>query len=179
MKREILTSSILGFAYLAELNLEQAEAEFLHLIELDPSNSTGYASLGIVYLRMEKYNKAESQLLKAKEIDPENALIRILLSETYALTNKQDESVNELREALKWTRDFIIYSEGWVKDGDMNTATGNTVLPLPFHGMTSYPYGPDEQYPIDSVHNIYNEIYNTRKITSDLFKKMVLDYTDF
>ncbi|MDH5399682.1 MAG: FG-GAP-like repeat-containing protein, partial [Cyclobacteriaceae bacterium] len=33
-----------------------------------------------------------------------------------------------------WTRDFIIYSVGWVKDGDLNTAHGNTVGPLPYHG---------------------------------------------
>ncbi len=102
IQREILTSSILGFAYLQELNLEQAEAEFMHLIELDPDKSTGYASLGIVYLRMEKYDEAELQLLKAKEIDPENANIRILLSEAYTFKNDEAKSLNELREALEF-----------------------------------------------------------------------------
>ena len=38
-----------------------------------------------------------------------------------------------------WSRDFIFYNDGWLKDGDLNTARGQTVEPLPFHGMTSYP----------------------------------------
>jgi hypothetical protein len=46
-----------------------------------------------------------------------------------------------------WKRDFLIHSVGWVKDGDLNTAAGQTVEPLPFHGMSRYPYGPDESYP--------------------------------
>ncbi len=39
-----------------------------------------------------------------------------------------------------WTRDFLIYTEGWLKDADMNTAAGWRVGPLPFHGMSRYPY---------------------------------------
>ena len=39
-----------------------------------------------------------------------------------------------------WTRDFLIYTEGWLKDADMNTAAGWRVGPLPFHGMSQYPY---------------------------------------
>ena len=50
-----------------------------------------------------------------------------------------------------WTRDFLIYSEGWLKDSDLNTAAGWKVDPLPFHGMTSYPYGPDQAYPYPDV----------------------------
>ena len=50
-----------------------------------------------------------------------------------------------------WTRDFLIYTEGWLKDADMNTASGWKVDPLPFHGMTAYPYGPGESYPYAEV----------------------------
>lgn len=39
-----------------------------------------------------------------------------------------------------WTRDFVIYTEGWLKDADMNTAAGWKVGPLPFHGMSQYPF---------------------------------------
>ncbi|MCB9853507.1 MAG: CRTAC1 family protein [Phycisphaerales bacterium] len=38
-----------------------------------------------------------------------------------------------------WTRDFIVHTDGWLKDGDLNSATGKTVGPLPWHGMTAYP----------------------------------------
>ncbi|MFQ6039979.1 MAG: CRTAC1 family protein [Candidatus Poribacteria bacterium] len=61
-----------------------------------------------------------------------------------------------------WTRDFVLYSNGWIKDGDPNTAYSTTVNPLPFHGMSNYPYPPDESYPY-SLENIrYIQKYNTR-----------------
>ncbi|MCK6459096.1 MAG: CRTAC1 family protein, partial [Planctomycetes bacterium] len=39
-----------------------------------------------------------------------------------------------------WVRDYCFTTEGWVKDADMNQAIRETVTPLPFHGMSSYPY---------------------------------------
>jgi tetratricopeptide (TPR) repeat protein len=79
------------------------------------------------------------------------------------------EGLPELAEG--WTRDFLIHSVGWVKDGDLNTAAGNTVLPLPFHGMTRYPYGADESYPTDREHQEYLKEYNTRKVTTEDFQR--------
>ena len=38
-----------------------------------------------------------------------------------------------------WTRTFLIYSDGWVKDGDLNTATGDRVVPLPSRALPGYP----------------------------------------
>ncbi len=69
-----------------------------------------------------------------------------------------------------WKRDFLIYSEGWVKDGDMNTAYGQTVAPLPFHNMPSYPYGKNIFYPEDKGHKEYQQKYNTRKVTTYDFR---------
>jgi tetratricopeptide (TPR) repeat protein len=69
-----------------------------------------------------------------------------------------------------WKRDFLIYSEGWVKDGDLNTANGQTVEPLPFHGMPSYPYGKNIAYPLDKEHREYRQKYNTRKVTTAAFR---------
>jgi tetratricopeptide (TPR) repeat protein len=37
-----------------------------------------------------------------------------------------------------WKRDFLFVSDGWVKDGDFNTAFSKTVLPLPAHNLKSY-----------------------------------------
>lgn len=68
-----------------------------------------------------------------------------------------------------WKRDFLIYSEGWVKDGDLNTAYGQTVDPLPFHGMPSYPYKDNVHYPLNR-HEQYLKQYNTRKVSTDRFK---------
>jgi hypothetical protein len=64
-----------------------------------------------------------------------------------------------------WKRDFLIRSVGWVKDGDLNTALGNTVLPLPFHGMKSYSPVTVDDYPDDAELKRYNREYNTRAVT--------------
>jgi len=66
--------------------------------------------------------------------------------------------------AKGWTRDFLLYSDGWIKDADMNTALGNTVGPLPFHAIKAYPYAPGDGYPADAAHEKYLRDYNTRRV---------------
>lgn len=61
-----------------------------------------------------------------------------------------------------WRRDYLLYTVGWLKDSDLNTALGTTVEPLPFHGMSEYPYPDDEQYPTGEEHQRYLREYNTR-----------------
>ncbi len=99
-----------------------------------------------------------------------------LLSESdnkYIITNAGDETTvsfnaAELPPLAKgWKRDFLIRSVGWVKDGDLNTAFGNTVLPLPFHGMKSYPPSGSDTYPDTPELQKYNREYNTRAVTAD------------
>ena len=63
-----------------------------------------------------------------------------------------------------WTRDFLLYTDGWIKDSDLNTAFGTTVGPLPFHAIKQYPYARGESYPTDSAHARYRRDYNTRTI---------------
>ena len=63
-----------------------------------------------------------------------------------------------------WTRDFVLYTDAWLKDADRNTAAGGTVGPLPFHAMSRYPYGAEQAYPADPVHRSYIEAYNTRHV---------------
>ena len=61
-----------------------------------------------------------------------------------------------------WKRSFIFYANGWVKDGDPNTKYSRTVEPLPFHGMSGYPYTAAEHYPDDAPHRAYLRLYQTR-----------------
>jgi tetratricopeptide (TPR) repeat protein len=61
-----------------------------------------------------------------------------------------------------WRRDWLLYVDGWAKDGDANTAHSQTVGPLPFHGMSGYPYGADESYPQTEEHRRYVEEWLTR-----------------
>jgi outer membrane protein assembly factor BamD (BamD/ComL family) len=99
----------------------------------------------------------------------------------YVIANAGDEmtiefDVNSLPELKEgWKRDFLIYSVGWVKDGDMNTAQGQTVEPLPFHDMSEYPYGEKEYFPSDYEYQRYMESYNVREITSEQFERAIYD----
>jgi tetratricopeptide (TPR) repeat protein len=61
-----------------------------------------------------------------------------------------------------WKRDFLLLVDGWAKDADANTAFSQSVLPLPFHGMSRYPYPAEERFPDDAEHTQYQQEYNTR-----------------
>ena len=61
-----------------------------------------------------------------------------------------------------WKRDFVLLVDGWAKDRDANTAFGQSVLPLPFHAMSSYPYPAKERFPEDPAHLAYQSEFNTR-----------------
>ena len=64
-----------------------------------------------------------------------------------------------------WKRDFLLYTDGWIKDSDLNTAFGTTVGPLPFHAIREYPYARGDSYPSDSAHRRYLQQYNTRVVS--------------
>jgi tetratricopeptide (TPR) repeat protein len=59
-------------------------------------------------------------------------------------------------------RDFLLLVDGWAKDSDANTAFGQQVDPLPFHGMTQYPYHGKETYPSRPELQEWIRKYNTR-----------------
>lgn len=61
-----------------------------------------------------------------------------------------------------WRRDYLLRVEGWAKDRDANTAFSQTVEPLPFRGMSRYPYPAAESYPDSSFLSEYRKEYNTR-----------------
>src|SRR5258707_61961 len=64
-----------------------------------------------------------------------------------------------------WKRDFLLYTDGWIKDSDLNTAFCPTVGPLPFHRIKSYPSAPGDRYPSDAAHQRYLRAYDTRIVT--------------
>lgn len=64
-------------------------------------------------------------------------------------------------------RTFLLDSSGWAKDMDPNTYAPSTVEPLPFHGMSGYPYTEKEHYPTDALHETYLKTWNTRAVTKN------------
>jgi len=97
----------------------------------------------------------------------------------YIISNAGDEtsiqfdaqSLPALKEG--WTRDFLIRSVGWVKDGDINTAEGSTVMPLPFHGMSSYPPASQDRFPDDQEMVKYQAEYNTRIVSASSYQNEI------
>ena len=63
-----------------------------------------------------------------------------------------------------FTRSFILKTDSYCKDMDLYTAYPETVEPLPFHGMSGYPYGAGEQYPDNDKTRPYRDTWNTRRI---------------
>ena len=67
-----------------------------------------------------------------------------------------------------WTRTFLLYADGFSKEMDINSASPDQLAPLPFHGMSRYPYRWPEHYPLDAKHFKYFEEYNTRIIMGQI-----------
>jgi Tfp pilus assembly protein PilF len=63
-------------------------------------------------------------------------------------------------------RDFVAVGDGWVKDGDFNTAFSRTVLPLPTHRSGRYDTPPRslEDDPVYRRHPADWQIYQTRYV---------------
>lgn len=75
-----------------------------------------------------------------------------------------------------WKRDFLLHNVGWDKDNDLNVVTSQAVEPLPFHGMSGYPYRPDEQFPDLARHQEYLRKYQTREQSPMEFWRQVKKY---
>jgi hypothetical protein len=59
-------------------------------------------------------------------------------------------------------RDYLVFLDGWAKDRDPNTHEALEVEPLPFHGMSGYPYAETESFPDSTEHRAWREQWNTR-----------------
>jgi tetratricopeptide (TPR) repeat protein len=63
-----------------------------------------------------------------------------------------------------WTRDYFFMARGYEKDMDFYAADANTVEPLPFRDMRTYP-DPTRAFPSDDEHTGYRLEYNTRFVS--------------
>jgi hypothetical protein len=66
-----------------------------------------------------------------------------------------------------WKRSFVLRTAGYCKDTALSTAHGTTVEPLPYQTMRNYPYGPEQHYPDDALHQDYLRHYQTREVQAN------------
>jgi Tfp pilus assembly protein PilF len=73
-----------------------------------------------------------------------------------------------------WTRDYFFVANGYEKDMDFYAYRGDSVAPLPFRAMKSYPYaGP---YPLDGRKLQYLLEYNTRYMSGNEARRYAFQY---
>jgi hypothetical protein len=94
----------------------------------------------------------------------------------YVIMNSGDEMTFRFREQpappAGWVRDYVIFGDGWIKDGDYNSTFSKTVLPLPYHAKQEYTEPPTslenewvfKKYPSDW------QTYHTRFVTPEVFQ---------
>ncbi|HEV7503173.1 MAG TPA: hypothetical protein VGQ33_24310, partial [Vicinamibacteria bacterium] len=65
-----------------------------------------------------------------------------------------------------WRRTYLLHGDGFSKEMDLHSATPDALGPLPFHGMSRYPYAAPEAYPMTPARAQLMERYNTRVVRS-------------
>ncbi|MEW4526818.1 FG-GAP-like repeat-containing protein [Maioricimonas sp. JC845] len=72
-----------------------------------------------------------------------------------------------------WKRDFIMHNIGWDKDADLNTLYGATADPLPYRGMSTYPYVAPESFPMSERHRRDMDEFHTRRTGDRTFRQLI------
>jgi hypothetical protein len=75
-----------------------------------------------------------------------------------------------------WARDYFFLANGYEKDMDFYAAEANTVQPLPFQRMGTYPYPAGTSFPLDDPHVGYFLNYNTRHLSGNEPRSFRFDY---
>ena len=65
-------------------------------------------------------------------------------------------------------RTFLVFSDGYSKEMDINSATPDSGAPLPFHAMSRYPYGSSERFPMTPEKERLMDKYNTRVVRREI-----------
>jgi hypothetical protein len=90
--------------------------------------------------------------------------------------NAGDEMVLHFKElppvAPGMVRDFVFISDGWTKDGNLNTGFSKTLLPLPLHSNPEYstPPGRLQDDPAYRKNPRDWETYHTRYVSTRQFR---------
>jgi hypothetical protein len=75
-----------------------------------------------------------------------------------------------------WKRDYFFVANGYEKDMDFYAAHGDTVDPLPFRAMGTYPYPRGKSFPSNDMYLEYFLNYNTRQVSGNEPEAYRVDY---
>jgi hypothetical protein len=76
--------------------------------------------------------------------------------------------------AAGWTHTYLLFAQGYSKEMDVNSASPDTVDPLPFAGMPKYPYGQADGAAAGRRRRDYVERFNTRIVHAQPFPSLDL-----
>ena len=66
------------------------------------------------------------------------------------------------------TRTFLLFADGFSKEMDLNSASPDAVEPMPFHGMSQYPYPLQERPRESAAIQRYRAESNARRVHKSL-----------
>jgi hypothetical protein len=99
----------------------------------------------------------------------------LAVDDRYVITRPGDEIALEFPAAGLpplpdgWSRDYLVYADGFGKDMDINSSRPDTVEPLPYHGMASYPPPHGALDPTwGEILMEYRDLWNTRRVGSQV-----------
>jgi len=98
----------------------------------------------------------------------------------YVIMNAGDEMQFKFTEIPAppsgWKRDYVLIGDGWVKDGNVNTEWGKTVMPYPAHDLKEYKTPPG-RLEDDAVYRRHPDDwlnYHTRYVSPEAFAARLL-----
>jgi hypothetical protein len=98
------------------------------------------------------------------------------IDDRYVIMNAGDEMQLKFPELSAppagWKRDFVFISDGWTKDGNLNTGFSKTLLPLPLHSNPDYstPPGRLQDDPAYRKNPRDWQTYHTRYVSTRQFR---------
>jgi hypothetical protein len=121
----------------------------------------------------QRYRDLEGYYTRYGDVTP---LLR-QIDDHYVIMNAGDELALQFipldPPPYGWKRDFVLIGDGWVKDGNFNTAFSKTVLPLPAHDLPNYDRRPGrlEDDPVYHRHPEDWTTWHTRYVAPDAFRR--------
>jgi eukaryotic-like serine/threonine-protein kinase len=96
---------VAGLLRFREGSYEQAEAEYLRAIEIEPGNADGYRRLGLVYNKSNQLARALAAFLKAVELEPGYFRVYQDLGTYYSSQGNLNEAIPQFEKGVKLAPD--------------------------------------------------------------------------